>query len=97
MFYDVDLAREIFLKPFHLVDLTSIPDEHLKKRPLLGMMEMWLKHAHSRETLVFIRSIADLLQEVESMNQLDIIEAGAYYFFATTKDGTSRYDIVREL
>lgn len=97
MFQDSDLAREIFLKPFHLVDLTSIPDEDLKKRPLLGIMEMLLKYAHARDTLAFIRSIADLLQKVESMNQLDIIEAGAYYLFATTKDGTSRYEIVREL
>lgn len=96
MFQDPALAREIFLKPFTLIDLPSIPDDDLKKKPLIGMLEMHLKYASARDTLGFIEKIVDLLHQVESMNQLDIIEAGAYYLFQTSKDGVSRHDIVEE-
>ncbi|MBX9741928.1 MAG: Rpn family recombination-promoting nuclease/putative transposase [Chthoniobacterales bacterium] len=96
MFQDPTIAREIFLKPFTLIDLPSIPDDDLKKKPLVGMLEMHLKYAGARDTLGFIKKIVDLLHQLESMNQIDIIQAGAYYLFQTSKDGTSRHDILEE-
>lgn len=96
MFQDPALAREIFLKPFTLIDLPSIPDDDLKKKPLVGMLDMYLKYASARDTLGFIKKVVDLLRQVDSMNQLDIIQAGAYYLFQTSKDGISRDDIIEE-
>ena len=96
MFQDPTLAREIFLKPFTLIDLPSIPDNDLKKKPLIGMLEMHLKYANTRDTFAFIKKIVDLLHQVEAMNQLDIILAGAYYLFQTNKNGISKDEILEE-
>jgi len=96
MFQDPTLAREIFLKPFTLIDLPSIEDNDLKKKPLIGMLEMHLKYADTRDTLGFIKKIVGLLHQLESMNQLDIILAGAYYLFQTNKNGISKDEILEE-
>ena len=97
MFQDPALAREIFLKPFTLIDLPSIPDDELKKRPLIGMLEMLLKHAYTPNTLDFIGEIAYLFKILQLSNQIDMICAGTYYLFQTSKDGTSRREILEAL
>ena len=97
MFQDSSIARETFLKPFTLIDFSIIPDDNLKKRSLIGMLEMHLKYSYTRDTFDFIKKTADLLQQLESMNQLDIIEAVAYYLFQNNKDSISRRYILEEL
>jgi hypothetical protein len=96
MFQDPTLAREIFLKPFHLIDLPIIEDNDLKKSPLFGMVSLYLKHAYTRDVIGFIKRVADILKQVESSNEIDLLEAGAYYLFQTNKEGISRYDILDE-
>lgn len=41
IFQDPGMAREFLLKPFQLIDLTQIPDDELKKQPLVGILEMF--------------------------------------------------------
>ena len=96
LFEDPNLAREIFLKPFHLIDLPAIPDDDLKKSPLFGMLSLYLKHAYTRDVIGFIKQVADILKQVELSNEIALLEAGAYYLFQTNKEGTSRYDIINE-
>jgi hypothetical protein len=96
MFQDPELAREIFLKPFHLIDLASIEEDDLKKSPLFGLLALHLKNAYTRDLLGFIKRVADILKQVESLNEIDLLEAGAYYLFQTSTDGTLRYDILDE-
>jgi predicted transposase/invertase (TIGR01784 family) len=96
MFQDPELARDIFLKPFHLIDLASIEEEELKQSPLFGMLALHLKNTYTRDLLGFIKRVADVLKQVESLDEIDLLEAGAYYLFQTSADGALRYDILNE-
>lgn len=94
-FKHAELAREIFLNSFQLVDLTQIEDKKLKEDPILGMIEMLLKHIDTQDPVAFIKKIADLLPLVEATN-IDLLDAGAYYLFQANKEGASSNEILRE-
>src|SRR5262249_15601627 len=44
-----ELAKDLFLQPFQLVDVQGIPDETLRERQLLGLMELTLKKIFTRD------------------------------------------------
>ena len=96
LFEDPALARKIFLQPFQLIDLTQVPDEDLKKQPLLGTIQLLLKHAFTRDIIAFVQSISDLLKQAEKLKEFEILHESAHYLFQTNKDGVLRYDILNE-
>ena len=96
MFQDSVMAREIFLKPFQLIDLTQIPDEELKKKPLLGILEMFLKHAATRDVVTFFKSMAELFHQAELLKKLEFLNACAHYYFVVNQDGSARHDVFNE-
>lgn len=96
LFQDSGLAREIFLKPFQLVDLTQLSDDDLKKESLLGLMEMLLKYAFARDTVSLIRKIRDLLQQADKMQEVELLRESAQYVFQTSKDDLSKHEVLNE-
>ena len=61
LFNDLELAKKTFSKPAHLIDLTTMSDEKIKKHNLVGLLEFAQKHVRDRkflkqatETLVYI-------------------------------------------
>jgi len=44
-----NLAKEIFLSPFHLIDLNLISDEEIRRHKWSGLMEIVMKHIHKRD------------------------------------------------
>ena len=96
LFQDPGFAREIFLKPFQLIDLTQLSDDDLKKESLLGIMEMLLKYAFARDTIALVRNISNLLQQADKMQELDLLRESAEYVFQTTKDNLSKHDVLNE-
>jgi predicted transposase/invertase (TIGR01784 family) len=66
LFYEnKELAQSIFLKPFQLVDVTTMSDEVLKAGGYSGIMEFVMKHIHTREILVYLEQIAGHLRGIE--------------------------------
>jgi predicted transposase YdaD len=59
---DKVLARETFLQPFDLIDLSQIADEKLKKRAWAGILELSLKHTRERDLLPFLRDAIQLIK-----------------------------------
>jgi hypothetical protein len=63
----VDAPRELvesyFLKPFHLIDLSQISDEILKRQAWAGLMAFVQKHVFARDILPHIKEIATLLRQ----------------------------------
>lgn len=65
-FANPELARQYFLKPFQLIDLTKIPDQELIKHGLIGALELTQKHIFAQdfldtlETLLANRLLANL-------------------------------------
>ena len=96
LFQDPGFAREIFLKPFQIIDLTQLSDDDLKKESLLGIMEMLLKYAFARDTVALIRNINDLLQHADKMREVELLRESAEYVFQTTKDNLSRHEVLNE-
>lgn len=96
LFQDPDFAREIFLKPFQLIDLTQFSDNDLKKESLLGIMEMLLKYAFARDTIALIKNISDLLQHADKMKEVELLRESAEYVFQTTKDNLSKHEVLNE-
>ncbi len=45
LFSQPELAKTVLTSPFHLVDLTVIPDEELLKHGYVAALEMFQKHA----------------------------------------------------
>lgn len=43
------LAKEVFLSPFHLIDLNLISDEEIRRHKWSGLMEIVMKHIHKRD------------------------------------------------
>ena len=96
LFQDPGFTREIFLKPFQLIDLTQLSDDDLKKESLLGIMEMLLKYAFARDTIALIRNISDLLQQADRMKEVELLRESAQYVFQTRKDDLSKSEILNE-
>jgi predicted transposase/invertase (TIGR01784 family) len=68
-----ELAKDIFLKPFHLVNIQNIPDEDLKQRHLTGLMEFIQKHIFARDVLPYLREIMPQLKQIEHLGETDYI------------------------
>jgi predicted transposase/invertase (TIGR01784 family) len=52
-FQDPELARQVFLKPISLVDLSIIPDEELKTHRSVALLELVQKHIYTRDKLEY--------------------------------------------
>lgn len=76
------LAKKIFLQPFHLVDLSQIPDEKLKQKTWSGILEMCMKHIFSRDVLPILRSLENALKEVEQSGEQDYLKIMFRYLFS---------------
>lgn len=49
LFDEPDLARDHFLKPFQLIDLSQIEDDELKRHAIIRGLELVQKHIHVRD------------------------------------------------
>lgn len=63
------LAKEIFLQPFHLIDVGTIPDEELRKRQWAGLMEFAMKHVFARDVLPLIREMMPQLKRIDKLGE----------------------------
>jgi len=79
------LAREIFLKPFHLIDVGRIPDEELRAHTWAGVMELVQKHIWSRDFLSIMKALAPLLRELSEQEGEDYIY-GTLKYICNTAD-----------
>ena len=57
LFYVPEKARKVFLQPFGLTVLKDSKDDQLKKESLIGMVELLLKHASTRDMFSLINEV----------------------------------------
>lgn len=77
------LARETLLQPFHLIDVTQIPDEDLKKLQWAGVMEFVQKHIFDKDFIPILKELAPLLRNLEVINEKDYLFSTMTYIFET--------------
>ncbi len=49
LFYDSNLALKTLIEPAHLVDITQMSDEDLKKHKIIGLLEWSQKHIRDKD------------------------------------------------
>ncbi|MBP6951135.1 MAG: Rpn family recombination-promoting nuclease/putative transposase [Alphaproteobacteria bacterium] len=64
-----ELVQETLTSPYHLIDLTKVSDEELKKYLWFGTMALTLKHIHDSDILPFFESIFEVLKELEKQGE----------------------------
>jgi predicted transposase/invertase (TIGR01784 family) len=60
-----ELVEQYFLKPFQLIDLGRIADEEIKRNAWVGVMEFALKYIYARDILPYLRSMAEIMRQVD--------------------------------
>ena len=61
LFNDIELAKKTLAKPAHLIDLTTMPDEKIKKHNLIGLLEFAQKHVRDRK---FLKQATETLTQI---------------------------------
>lgn len=84
-FESKELAQEVFLKPYPLIDITIIPDEELRKHRGIAILELVQKNIHQRDALEFIKDIA--LQIAKKLLTHEQFQSLLYYI---TQEGESK-------
>ncbi len=85
LFSQPELAKTVLTSPFHLVDLTVIPDEELLKHGYVAALEMFQKHAFQRDLIPVIQKLMEhgLLEVFEGLKEgqhiLKLLEYGMKY------------------
>ncbi len=62
-FADPELAKSVYMQAFPLVDVTAIPDEEIVTHRHVALMELVMKHIHTRDMLELSQEIASLLNQ----------------------------------
>ncbi len=74
-----NLAKNTLLKPFHLIDVNTIPDETLKQKTRSGILTFIQKHIYARNLANHLRKILPLLQQLVTEHDNDYIIATIKY------------------
>jgi len=79
------LARQFFLKPFHLIDVGRIPDEKLKQHEWASLMELTQKHAHSKDFLEVFEDLVPLVKKLDEQGASGYIYETLQYICNSAK------------
>jgi predicted transposase/invertase (TIGR01784 family) len=74
-----ELVETYFLKPFTLIDLSTIDDETLKQSAWAGVMELAMKYIFARDMLPYVKEIIELLKRLENVDGKHFIETVLTY------------------
>ena len=90
-----DLAKKTMGNPYHLIDLTKLPDEELQKYIWFGTMCLLAKHVHDADLLPFVMNqLAKMLKILDSLGEEDYIIKCVTYIYETGEDSKTQ-DIVK--
>lgn len=79
LFEDTDLAKEIFLQPFKLVDVGKISDKEIKQQQWSGVMEFIFKHIFARDFLSYLLEIMPHLHKMTNDDGSELVETVLNY------------------
>jgi predicted transposase/invertase (TIGR01784 family) len=80
-----DLMREVWSKPFQLIEINKIPDETLRQKAWLGVMELCMKHVFKRDILSYLEVLLDPIKQVEQAGGINYIQTALTYLLNTNE------------
>ena len=89
------MARLTFPHSFQFIDLNQISDDELQKESLLGIVEIFLKHAFTRDIISLIQNkTARALEELLAKNKSELFKLLINYLFYTQAGTYSKQELV---
>lgn len=80
-----DLAKQVFMQPFQLIQINQIADEVLKQRVWSGIMELSMKHIFQSNILSYLKSVLSLLEKIKMADDHDYAQTVLTYIFNTAE------------
>lgn len=84
------VAQDIFLKPFHLIDLSQVNDVKLEQYQWFGLMALLAKHIHDPHILPFFQGILGKLRILEAQGELGYIRLIISYVMEAGKEENTK-------
>ncbi len=80
-----ELIDPFLLKPFHLVDVSMIPDEEIRQKQWCGLLEYAMKCSRAKEALNYVETFIELLKGVCQSGGIDYGTVALQYFITQTE------------
>ncbi|MFI0348625.1 MAG: Rpn family recombination-promoting nuclease/putative transposase [Chthoniobacterales bacterium] len=74
------------VEDFQLIDLNQFSDDDLKKKPLLGIVKILFKHAFTRDVIVCIQQLQELLQAADKNKEWALLKSALSFLIHTQED-----------
>ncbi|MGB6976512.1 MAG: Rpn family recombination-promoting nuclease/putative transposase [Gammaproteobacteria bacterium] len=84
------IMKDIVSSRFHLVDIGQMPDEALKEKAWLNVLQFCSKHAFARDLLAYMPQIITLWQELTAKGEEDYILESLNYLLNAGKISDKR-------
>jgi hypothetical protein len=72
------IMKDIVFSQFHLIDIGQIPDETLKEKAWLNVLQFCLKHAFARDFLAYMSQVIALWQDLAAKGEEGYIIVEGY-------------------
>ncbi len=69
-FSDAELARDIYTRPFPVIDLSVIPDEEIVNHRRAALLELVQKHVRLRDMALLVKDIGRLINQWQPSREL---------------------------
>ncbi len=80
-----ELIDQFLLKPFDLVDVSTIPDEEIRQKQWCGLLEYAMKCSRAKEALNYVETFIELLKGVCQSGGIDYGTVALQYFITQTE------------
>ena len=86
LFEDVEVAREFFLQPIKLINVTKLQDEEIKRHTLSGMLEFLQKYIFAKNFIPVIDNIifVELLNNLQQYGLYELSKNMILYILTTS-------------
>jgi predicted transposase/invertase (TIGR01784 family) len=91
------LARDIFLQPFTLVDVSTIEDETLRQHQWAGILEWCMMHVYKRDILPYLPVLGQLFQLLFVQDHDDILRPMIKYILTSMETEAKAKEFVQAL
>lgn len=91
------LAREIFLQPFTLIDVSLIEDEELRQHQWAGILEWCMMHVYKRDILPYLPILGQLFRALFVQDHDEILKPMVKYILTTMETEVKAKEFVQAL
>ncbi|MGB6977489.1 MAG: Rpn family recombination-promoting nuclease/putative transposase [Gammaproteobacteria bacterium] len=93
----LQLMKTILFRPFQLVDVGRIPDEELRQRTWLSVLELTMKHIYDKDIHTGFKMLIEALHRVAQQGGLRLVEGTLIYLFNAAVDIRQSQELIKTI